>query len=161
MQPLCRTMNLSTSCNDAIATHSMMQHSSVQPNVKFYCAELWAGTLQLAVSKNIYKQSQSYGEREWTHTMGSEHTPYFDRVRMFKPNESDHTENKTGLECHWTSWKCGTFKNSEKGPMCASNMESPLASFSLIMWEKGLFPTTYLFDIMTNLTNIQFYFNYI
>ncbi len=112
-----RTMNLSTSCNDAIATHSMMQHSSVQPNVKFYCAELWAGTLQHAVSKNIYKQSQLYREREWTHTMGSERKPYFDRVRMFKPNESDHTENK----------KCGTFKNNEKGPMCASNMEFPLA----------------------------------
>ncbi len=29
------------------------------------------------------------------------------------------------------------------------------------MWEKGLFPSTYLFDITTNLTNIQFYFNYI
>lgn len=29
------------------------------------------------------------------------------------------------------------------------------------MWEKGLFPSTYLFDITTNLSNIQFYFNYI
>lgn len=26
------------------------------------------------------------------------------------------------------------------------------------MWEKGLFPSAYLFDIMTNLSNIQFYF---
>lgn len=73
-------MNLSTSCNDVIATHSMIQHSSVQPNVKFYCADLWTGTLQLTVSKIINNHNHTgsmNGPTQW----GSERTPYFNQVR--------------------------------------------------------------------------------
>lgn len=89
-----------------LATHSVMQHSSVQADVTIYCTGLWTETLHLSFQHKIHS-GVVLGTRMNRHTLY-----YFDRARTFKTNEW-----KIKLAPSVTGWaeKCGTFQNNERG----------------------------------------------